>query len=40
MHDRSALQQISSAKLNVICDDGSQKGTKKFMSSKILNFKE
>ena len=27
-------------KINVICDHGSQKGTKKFMSSKRLNFIE
>ena len=40
VHARAALQHTSSTKINVICDHRSQKGTKRFMSSKRLNFKE
>ena len=39
MHARAALQHTSSTKLMSFMH-GSQKGTKKFMSSKRLNFKE
>ena len=34
------LYSILLAQKYVICDRGSQKGTKKFMSRKRLNFKE
>ena len=40
VHARAALQHASSTKLMSFCDHGSRKGTKKFMSSKRLNFNE
>ena len=40
MHARASLQHTSRTKVMSFVDHGSQKGTKQFMSSKRLNFKE